>query len=102
MLALPMVTAPAALSRSTTVASYGATKFSSIFEAQEVTVPRVQKMSLCASGIPVISVAVPAFSRSSAARAAASAPSSSREMKALRSACLRARSRKNRVSSTLE
>ena len=44
---------PAALSFSTTVASYGDTKLSSIFEPQLVLTPCVQKMSLCASGKPV-------------------------------------------------
>ncbi len=44
---------PAALSFSTTVASYGDTKLSSMREPQLVLTPCVQKMSLCASGSPV-------------------------------------------------
>ena len=50
---------PAALSFSTTVASYGDTKLSSIFEPQLVLTPFVQKMSLCASGKPVSGPALP-------------------------------------------
>src|SRR6188768_4364158 len=46
MLVLPSVTMPAALSLSTTVASYGDTKLSSIFDPQLVLTPCVQKMSL--------------------------------------------------------
>src|SRR5688500_18916343 len=46
MLVLPRVTMPAALSFSTTVASYGDTKLSSILEPQLVLTPCVQKMSL--------------------------------------------------------
>src|ERR1700680_4793364 len=41
MLALPTKTAPLARSRAITVASYGGTKFSRIFEAQVVRTPRV-------------------------------------------------------------
>src|SRR5579859_7191384 len=46
MLHLPSVTAPAAPRRSTTCASYGLTKFSSIREPHVVRSPRVQKISL--------------------------------------------------------
>src|SRR5690606_40717342 len=53
MFVLPSMTAPASFSRSTTVASYGDTKLSSIREPHEVFTPAVQKMSLCASGTPV-------------------------------------------------
>src|SRR5882757_4188451 len=52
ILVLPSITVPASLSRSTTAASYGATKFDNIREAQVVSTPSVQKMSLCASGTP--------------------------------------------------
>src|SRR4249920_2855738 len=48
MLVLPSITMPACLSRVTTVASYGATKFDNIREAHVVRTPSVQKMSLCA------------------------------------------------------
>ena len=61
---------PAFFRRSTTVASYGATKLSSIREPQDVFTPAVQKMSLCASGIPVSGVASPVASRLSAVAAA--------------------------------
>ena len=53
MLVLPRHTAPAALKRSMTVASYGATKFDSIFEPQVVSQPSAQKMSFWAIGMPV-------------------------------------------------
>src|SRR5262245_10514850 len=68
MLVLPSVTMPPALSFSTTVASYGDTKLSSMREPQLVFTPVVQKMSLCASGRPVNGPALPA------ARAASAAP----------------------------
>ena len=58
-LSFPSVTMPAALSFSTTVASYGDTKLSSIFDPQLVLTPCVQKMSLCASGRPVSGPALP-------------------------------------------
>src|ERR687896_242267 len=44
MLVLPSTTAPACASRSTTVASYGETKFDSMREPQVVSTPSVQKM----------------------------------------------------------
>src|SRR3954454_22751506 len=59
MLVLPSVTMPAASSFSTTVASYGDTKLSSMREPQLVLIPAVQKMSLCASGSPVRAPALP-------------------------------------------
>jgi hypothetical protein len=52
MFDLPSITAPALASRSTTVASYGGTKFSRIFEAQVVRTPFVQNTSLSAIGAP--------------------------------------------------
>src|ERR1041384_8177124 len=45
MCVLPSMTIPDAVSFSTTVASYGDTKLSSIFEPQLVLTPCVQKMS---------------------------------------------------------
>src|SRR4029079_17307439 len=69
MFVLPSVTMPAALSFSTTVASYGDTKWSSIFEPQLVLTPWVQKMSLCASGRPVSGPALPPARAASAAAA---------------------------------
>ena len=64
---------PALFRRSTIVASYGATKLSSMRDPHDVFTPVVQKMSLCASGIPVSGVAAPVASRLSAAAAASSA-----------------------------
>ena len=64
---------PAALSFSTTVASYGDTKLSSIFEPQLVLTPCVQKMSLCASGRPVSGPALPEAKVASATFACARA-----------------------------
>ena len=46
------MTAPAALSLATTVASYGDTKLSSMREPQVVRTPAVQKRSLWAIGTP--------------------------------------------------
>ncbi len=66
---LPKVTKPAALAFATTVASYGEIKLSSIFEPAVVLIPWVQKISLCASGIPVRAVALPALRTASAASA---------------------------------
>src|SRR5579884_4006176 len=51
-LVFPRITAPAASSLSTAVALYGATKFSSIFDAQVVGRPRVRITSLIATGTP--------------------------------------------------
>src|SRR5690606_7178432 len=53
MFSLPRIGAPCALSRATTVASYGGTKFSSIREAHVVRVPSVQMLSFKLTGIPV-------------------------------------------------
>ena len=71
MLVLPSVTMPAAAQRSTTCASYGATKSASIREPQVVRQPRAQKISLCAIGNPVSGPLCPAARRASAARACA-------------------------------
>jgi hypothetical protein len=87
MLVLPSVTMPAALSLSTTVASYGDTKLSSMREPQLVLTPRVQKMSLCAKGKPVSGPALPAASAASATAAWASADSAVTVMKALSFGC---------------
>src|SRR5690606_31121726 len=50
MFSLPRIGAPCALSRATTVASYGGTKFSSIREAHVVRVPSVQMLSFKLTG----------------------------------------------------
>ena len=103
MFALPSITVPAAFSRATTVASYGDTKFESIFEPQVVSTPSVQKMSLWAIGMPASAGAPPACSRSSATAAAASAASRVTVTKAFSSGWLAVmRSRNPRVISTLE
>src|SRR6185436_18267017 len=83
MLVLPSVTIPDAASFSTTVASYGDTKLSSMCEPQLVLTPRVQKMSLCAKGNPVNGPAVPAANARSLAAAWARADSAVTVMKAL-------------------
>src|SRR3982751_3597646 len=49
---LPRITAPAASSFCTTVASYGARKFSSILDEQVVVPQLVQRLSLRAIGTP--------------------------------------------------
>ena len=51
-LVLPTMTAPAACSRSTTVASYGGTNVSRIRDDAVVRMPRVQMLSLSATGTP--------------------------------------------------
>src|SRR5437660_12429686 len=51
-LVLPTMTAPAASSRATTVASYGGTNCWSIFDEAVVRKPRVQMLSLIATGTP--------------------------------------------------
>ena len=51
-LVLPTMTAPAAASRSTTVALYGGTKPDRIFEPAVVGTPFVQMLSLTAIGTP--------------------------------------------------
>src|ERR1051326_2147383 len=48
----PMTTAPASSSRATAVASYGGTYCSSIFDDAVVRTPRVQRLSLSATGTP--------------------------------------------------
>src|SRR3989304_1285 len=73
MLVLPIITIPALFNFSTTVASYGAIKLSSIFDPQEVFTPSVQKMSFCAIGIPVSGPAFPWLIFSSASFACTSA-----------------------------
>src|SRR5690349_12115337 len=75
MFVLPSVTIPDAFSFSTTVASYGDTKLSSMREPQLVRTPLVQKMSLCASGSPVSGPAEPSFKAASARTACAMAES---------------------------
>src|SRR5215469_10475130 len=103
MLVLPSMTAPADFSFATTVASYGATKLSSMREPQVVRTPAVQKRSLCAIGTPVSAPPAPAANAWSAARAAASATSAVTEMKALSAGWLRSMRASNSVtSSTLE
>ena len=104
MLVLPTSTVPARFSRSTTCASYGATKFASIREPQVVRRPCGHKTSLCAIGMPVSAAASPRASAASAARAPASAPSAVDgdervERAAVRPRCARAA---GCVSSTLE
>ena len=69
MFVLPRMTAPAALKRSMTVASYGLTKLPRIFEPHVVNQPLLQKMSFWASGMPVKGLALPAACMSSADRA---------------------------------
>src|SRR5690606_24683927 len=75
MFVLPSVTTPAPLRRSTTVASYGDSKLSSMRDPQDVFTPLVQKMSLWASGMPVSVAAVPAAGRRAASAACSSASS---------------------------
>src|SRR3954470_16855669 len=87
MLVLPSVTMPAALSFSTTVASYGDTKLSSMREPQLVRTPDVQKMSLCASGSPVSGPADPEAKVDSATFACARADSAVTVMKELSDGC---------------
>ena len=103
MLVLPTITAPASSSFSVTVASYGEIKLSSIFEPQLVFTPLVQKMSLCANGMPVNGPAVPALRAPSAACAAASAGAAVTVTKLLsRSSWVLIRCRQARVNSSLE
>src|SRR3954471_511326 len=87
MLVLPSVTMPAALSLSTTVASYGDTKLSSMREPQLVRTPAVQKMSLCASGSPVSGPAEPSCRATSARTDCAKAESAITVMNALSCGC---------------
>ena len=103
MFVLPSITTPACSSRSTTVALYGETKLSSIREPQAVFTPAVQKMSLCASGMPVSGVALPCARRRSAAAACPSACSAVTVTKAFSGASKRSiRLKKWRVSSVAE
>src|SRR5437763_1985706 len=76
MFVLPSTTTPAARSRPVTVASYGGTQPSRIFEPQVVGTPLVTITSLSASGTPAsgLTGGRPAARRSSTACAAASAP----------------------------
>ena len=69
MLVLPSSTVPADRHRATTVASYGATKVPSMRDPHVVTMPSVQKMSLCAIGTPVNGPPSPRARRASASRA---------------------------------
>src|ERR1700736_4428427 len=81
MLVLPMMTAPAFSSLSTTVAEYGARKFSRIFDPAVVISPATQKRSFTATGTPARGPSVsPDFTRASIARAFAKARSGSRRM----------------------
>ena len=75
MFVFPSMTMPASSRRADTVASYGATKLSSMREPQLVFTPSVQKMSLWAYGTPVNGPARPAARSASAARACSSARS---------------------------
>src|SRR4051812_14290530 len=52
MFVLPSRTAPALRNCDTTCASYGAVKLASMRDPQVVNRPSVQKMSLCAIGMP--------------------------------------------------
>src|SRR3990172_9488613 len=76
MFVLPTITAPASRSRSTTWASYGGTKRSSIREPQVVRTPRVQITSLTAMGTPVSGPPSPRARNWSASAACWSARSS--------------------------
>ena len=104
MLVLPTMTAPAAFSRSITVASKGGLKSLSMFEPQVVVMPCVQITSLIARGIPVSGETVePFWKRRSASFACCMARSSVTRVKALTlSSMARMRSRCARVNSTEE
>src|SRR5690606_19379378 len=103
MFVLPSMTAPAPFSRSTTAASYGDTKLSSIREPQDVFTPAVQKMSLCAIGTPVSGPAVSSARRRSASSASRSASSLVTVMNPFSSpSSFSIRSRQCRVSSTAD
>ena len=99
---LPKVTAPASFSRATTVASNGLMYCARIFEPAVVAKSRVTNTSLCAIGMPVSVLACPAEMAASAAAACLSVASGSRRMKAFKSACAVARSKKCCASSTAE
>ncbi len=78
MLVLPRMTTSAAFSRLVTVASYGGTQPSRIFEPTVVGMSSVVKMSFSASGTPASGPSFsPAAFLASTARACASAPSRS-------------------------
>src|SRR5688572_17310752 len=62
MFALPSMTTPDCDNRSTSVASYGATKLDNMREPQVVNTPSVQKISLCRIGRPASAPASPAAS----------------------------------------
>src|SRR4051812_3217684 len=75
MLSLPSDTEPAAPRRAVTVDSYGGTKPRRIFEAQVVSTPFVQKMSLMPRGTPASGPGSrPAFTAASTASAERRAP----------------------------
>src|SRR5581483_4042197 len=75
-LVLPTITAPAPTRRSTTVASYGGSQPSRIFDEQVVGTPRVHMLSLRATGTPASGPgSSPRASRPSRASAAARASS---------------------------
>ena len=77
MLALPVMTASEAISFSITVALYGGLKLPSILDAQVVSVPLVQMLSLMAIGIPASADSVSPLARFlSTVSACASADSS--------------------------
>ena len=77
MLALPVMTTSCPASLSMTVALYGGLKLYSILDAQVVSVPLVQMLSLIATGIPARSdSSLPAARFASTAAACASAVSS--------------------------
>ena len=104
MLSLPTTTAPAASSRSTTVASKGGTKPSRMREPQVVSSPLVRKMSLSAMGTPSIRErASPRARRASEARAAAMERSGATRRKAWTLPSISPmRSRQARVTSSAE
>src|SRR5207302_8993728 len=94
-LVLPTTTAPAARSRSTTVASYGGHQPSRMRDEHVVGIPRVAKLSLRATGTPASGPgSSPAATRSSMPAAAARASSSITRLKACSSpsrSCTRSR-----------
>src|SRR5690242_17044407 len=87
ILVLPRLTAPTALKRPTTSASYGDTILDNMREPQVVSQPLAQKISFCAMGTPVSVCAPPAERNSSAARACARLRSGSTVMKQLSDFC---------------
>ena len=100
MLSLPTITAPSALSRATTVASYGGTNPARILEPQVVGTPAVHSTSLSATGIPVSGRQLPDAIARSAASACRSASSAVTARKAsTRGSTAAMRSSTDRVSS---